>query len=477
MAIPLPSLGPEDVDPRYRDLVADSRTTIRRAGPSPSDARCVLLWIQRAQRGRDNPALDMAIALGNRLGLPVVAFLGLMPRYPRATLRAYEFLFAGIPELAADLEQRNVRLVVRPFPDHHVALFAKEAGAAVIVGDENPLRDPESWRRSVASRAAMPVVTVETECLIPPMLFAKQEFAARTLRPKYHRLSESHLVRSPDVRAKIKCVAPLRGEDPTTLKVPGSWRVDRSVGPVSTFASGPRSARAALLEFVKHRLHAYAENRNHPDLPVTSRLSPWLHFGHLGPREVACAVNKADVPIADRDAFLEEFLVRRELAYNYVLHQPRYDELGGCPTWALKSLDAHRNDVRPYLYDAEQLRNAGTHDDLWNAAQREMVLSGHMHGYIRMYWAKKILEWSKTPEAAFDIALAMNDAFEIDGRDPNGFTGIAWAIGGLHDRPWAPARPIFGMVRFMSYASTGRKFNKKAYIARVDALDPATNLF
>lgn len=465
--MPAPTSATDVDNPLLAELLSDPRVTVRRGGAFRPGAACVLLWMQRAQRASDNPALATAIRIGNRLGLPVVAFLGFMPHYPRATLRAYAFLFGGAEEVEADLARVGIPLVVRPFPDHHVVPFAEEVRAAVIVGDENPMREPTSWRRQVATEAACPVVTVETECLVPPALFEKQEFAARTLRPKYHRVMDAWLRPEPTELPTRTMSSPPRGVPVKGLAVPEGWRIDRSVAPVATFSPGPLSARRALDAFVKERLDGYAENRNQPDLPITSRLSPWLHFGHLGPRDVACAVARSSAPQADRDAFLEEFLVRRELAYNFTLRNPRYDTLAGCPAWALKSLDEHRKDPRPYLYDEAALFTAATHDDLWNAAQTEMTTTGHMHGYVRMYWAKKILEWSPTPEAAFDVALRMNDAYELDGRDPNGFTGIAWAIGGLHDRPWAPARPVFGMVRFMSYASTGKKFDKKGYIARV----------
>ncbi|MFA5190523.1 MAG: deoxyribodipyrimidine photolyase, partial [Verrucomicrobiia bacterium] len=201
----------------------------------------------------------------------------------------------------------------------------------------------------------------------------------------------------------------------------------------------------------------------------TSQLSPYLHFGHIGPRTVALAVRDAGAPAADRDAFLEQMIVRRELAVNFVRYNPRYDSLGSAEPWALRTLREHAHDPRPYVYTERQLENAGTHDPLWNAAQRQMVLAGWMHGYVRMYWAKKILEWSPSAETAFDIAVRLNDRYELDGRDPNGYAGIAWAVAGKHDRAWGPVRPIYGMVRYMSFASTSRKFDSKAYIAQIDA--------
>jgi len=221
-----------------------------------------------------------------------------------------------------------------------------------------------------------------------------------------------------------------------------------------------------LRHFVRHRLKGYASCRNSPDLDATSRLSPYLHFGHLGPHTVALAVMKTDAAARDREAFLEEMIVRRELAINFVRFNRDYDRLQGCEPWGLNTLRAHAHDRHAYIYAPVQLERAETHDSLWNAAQTQMVRSGWMHGYLRMYWAKKILEWSRSPAEAFRTAISLNDRYELDGRDPNGYAGIAWAIGGKHDRAWGPRRPIYGTIRYMSLQSTSRKFNSKAYIAR-----------
>jgi deoxyribodipyrimidine photo-lyase len=244
--------------------------------------------------------------------------------------------------------------------------------------------------------------------------------------------------------------------------------VDESAGRAPGFRGGPDEARRTLRRFVTRRLNGYATGRNHPELEATSQLSPYLHFGHIGPREVARAVRDADAPREDRDAFLEEFIVRRELAINFVRFNPRYDTLDGCEPWALRTLAAHAKDARWPRYTASRLETADTHDPLWNAAQIQMVETGWMHGYVRMYWAKKILEWTKDPADAFAIAVVLNDRYELDGRDPNGYTGIAWGIGGKHDRAWGPERPIYGTIRYMSFASTSRKFDCKRYIRRVE---------
>jgi deoxyribodipyrimidine photo-lyase len=244
--------------------------------------------------------------------------------------------------------------------------------------------------------------------------------------------------------------------------------VDAAAGRVASVRGGPREARRVLARFVRERLDGYAVGRNHPELDATSQLSPYLHFGHIGPREVATAVRDAGAPREDRDAFLEEFIVRRELAVNFVRFNPRYDSLDGCEPWARRTLEAHAADRREPRYSLARLEAADTHDPLWNAAQAQMVDTGWMHGYVRMYWGKKILEWTRDPAQAFAHAVLLNDRYQLDGRDPNGYTGIAWAVGGKHDRAWGPERPVYGTIRYMSYASTSRKFDCARYIRRVE---------
>ena len=227
-----------------------------------------------------------------------------------------------------------------------------------------------------------------------------------------------------------------------------------------------------LRRFLDERLTGYGKNRNRPQLDATSQLSPYLHFGQIGPHQVALAVNEADAE-EDRRAFIEELIVRRELAVNFVRYNSHYDSWEASEPWADRSLRRHAGDKRRFLYPERQLENAETHDPLWNAAQKQMVLGGWMHGYLRTYWGKKILEWSPTPADAFDVAVRLNDRYELDGRDPNGYAGIAWAIVGKHDRAWDPERPVYGKIRYMSYESTSRKFDAKAYIERIARLKEA----
>jgi deoxyribodipyrimidine photo-lyase len=450
-------------------LAAHPRVTIRRHGPPDPDGRCVVYWMQRALRGLDNPALDVSIRAANILGLPVVAFLGVVPFYPSANRRHYRFLAEGLPDLARDLESRWVGFALRRYPDHELTAFCTAVHPALVVGDENPLREAERWRGVVAARLHVPVWTVDADVIVPTTLLQKEQYAARTMRPRIRPLVPPYLAEDEEPRARSSWVVPdgLALVDPVPESL-DALPVDESAGAVSTFRGGASEGLRILHRFIHVRLTGYAVNRNHPDLDATSQLSPYLHFGQIGPRMVARAVRDADAPAADRDSFLEEFIVRRELATNFVRFNPRYDTLAGCEPWALRTLDAHRHDVRHPRYVLEQLEAAVTHDPLWNAAQIQMVETGWMHGYLRMYWAKKILEWTRSPEDAFAIAVMLNDRYELDGGDPNGFTGIAWAIGGKHDRAWGPERPTFGTVRYMSYASTSRKFDSKAYIRRVE---------
>ena len=200
-----------------------------------------------------------------------------------------------------------------------------------------------------------------------------------------------------------------------------------------------------------------------------SDLSPYLHFGQIAPQRVAREIQQADAPPEAKQAFLEELIVRRELSDNFCWYNPDYDKFSGFPEWAQKTLDQHRDDRREYLYSLEEFEQGRTHDALWNAAQLEMVLRGKMHGYLRMYWAKKILEWTASPEEALEIAIYLNDRYELDGRDPNGYVGVAWSIGGVHDRAWGE-RPVFGKIRYMNLSGCQRKFKVDQYIAWVGEL-------
>jgi deoxyribodipyrimidine photo-lyase len=425
--------------------------------------------MQRAQRALDNPALEVALRAANLLGKPCVVFLAPVPFYPHANLRHYHFLGQGFRAIAEGLKKRGIGLVLRRYPDHHLLKVCAEVRPALVVGDENPMREAEHWREVVAARLRVPFWTVDADVIVPSHLLEKEQYGAYTARPVIRRLLPEFLRPVGNTRAKIAWKAP-RGLQslPIDCELTAGWTLDRSVMPVDDIAGGTDQALKRLRSFVRNDLAGYPVDRNKPERAGTSRLSAYLHFGHIGPHTVALAVEKADVPRAAKEAFLEQLIVRRELAVNFVRFNPDYDNFESGTAWAHKSLAEHAADPRK-IYSERQLEQAQTHDPLWNAAQRQMVMTGFMHNYMRMYWAKKILEWSKTPAQAYQTAVALNDKYELDGRDPNGYAGIAWAIVGKHDRPWFE-RPIFGKVRYMSFDSTSKKFDSKRYIREMEGL-------
>ena len=446
------------------------RVTVRNSADLNLAGKCVVYWMQRSQRAVDNPALDVAISVANELKKPVVAFLAPVPFYPSANLRHYRFLQQGIPDISADLERHGTGFVLRAYPDHSLEKFCDEVRPAIVIGDENPLREPESWRVRAATRLRYPLWTVDADVVVPSRLIEKEQYGARTIRPRLQKLLPEFLVKVKAEKARVPWSKP-RGlkslshdYDFTT-----GWDLDGSVPPVN-WRGGTREGFRVLKQFVKDRLAGYPVNRNHPELPGTSQLSPYLHFGHLGPLTVAHAVQDASAPAAAKQAFLEQLIVRRELAVNFVNYNEDYDRFECLEPWASRSFAQHARDRRPLIYDEGQLERAETHDPLWNAAQKQMVLTGWMHNYMRMYWAKKILEWSPSVAVAYERAVRLNDRYEMDGRDPNGYAGVAWAIVGKHDRPWFK-RPIFGQVRFMSYASTSKKFDSQRYIENITRMD------
>jgi deoxyribodipyrimidine photo-lyase len=454
------------------DALCDNpRVTSRKRGVFDPEGQCVVYWMQRSQRAMDNPALNLAIEVANLLKKPVVVFFSLIPNAHHANRRHYQFMLKGLQDVAQGLRGRGVGFVLRRFPDHSLLKFCSEVRPCVVVSDENPLAGAERLRNRMAREIQVPFLTVDADVIIPTSLLGKEHYAARTIRPKIHALLPEFLrpVTNPKARVPWKTSSKPHALIPDVSLLDG-LPVDDARAPVAAQRGGLEEALTTLRRFIDHKLKSYSRNRNQPDLDGTSRLSSYLHFGHIGPHTVALAVQKSGAPLDDRSAFLEELIVRRELAHNFVRFNPYYENFRSSELWAKRTLSVHADDRREYLYSEAQLENAETHDPLWNAAQKQMVLTGWMHGYLRMYWAKKILEWSPSGEVAYGIAVRLNDRYELDGRDPNGYAGIAWAIVGKHDRAWGPERAIYGKIRYMSYASTSRKFDSGAYIANIEAL-------
>ncbi len=439
-------------------------------GREPVQGHYVLYWMQQSQRAETNHALEAAVHEANARGLGVVAAFGLTDDYPEANLRHYTFMLEGLAETAAALARRGATLVARRGSPPDVALELGRA-AALIVCDRGYLRHQRVWREKVAVKASCPVIQVESDVVVPvEAATLKAEIGARTLRPRIHRRLAEFMVPLAEIPLTVRDagrgLAGLDLSDPQAILK--SLRIDRSVGPVRRFAGGTAAARRRFAGFLKERLARYADNHNQPQTDDVSMISPYLHFGQISPLYLALAVSAAEAPQAAKDAFLEEMIVRRELACNFTHFTANYDQFACIPGWARVSLAEHRRDRRPHVYSVRQLENAETHDPYWNAAMREMVCTGFMHNYMRMYWGKKILEWSRSPQEAFAATLALNNKYFIDGRDPNSFTGVAW-IYGIHDRAW-PARPVFGKVRTMMASGLERKCDIRGYVEKVERL-------
>lgn len=444
-----------------------NRQRRRSLNQAPPGEGPVIYWMSRDQRVGDNWALlyaqELALARRQPLG---VAFC-LAPEFLGATRRQYGFMLQGLRDLATALQPLNIPfLLLVGDPEWELPRLVTDCRAGAVVSDFSPLRLVRGWRNAVAAAIGVAMEEVDAHNIVPCWVASpKAEYGAYTLRPKLKRLLGEFLEDFPPL---VRHPIAWERQAPAIpwSELAGTLKVDVEVPEVTWIIPGERHARAALEDFLQHQLPGYGARRNDPNAAGQSNLSPYLHFGQIAPQRVALEVADRPGHDASREAFWEELIVRRELADNYCYYQPDYDNFAGFPDWARKTLNQHRRDRRPQLYPQQVLESGATQDELWNAAQREMVHRGKMHGYLRMYWAKKILEWTASPEEAQATAIYLNDKYELDGRDPNGYTGIAWSIGGVHDRPWFE-RPVFGKIRYMSYQGCRGKFNVGAYIEKM----------
>jgi len=433
----------------------------------------ILLWVQRAQRANGNLAANLAISIANRLQRPVIACFSLTPSYPDATLRAYHFMSEGLRELPTAFGERGIGWMLRVGePTEVVPAVVKEIGAACVITDQAPTTPGREWKDEVARRLPIPIVSVDADVVVPTAHFTKLEWAPRTIRPKIGKLLDHYLIPIDDPVATVRSKV-LDTFDP--VEAIKTFPIDLSVGPAPRLRGGEREARNRLKQFCESHLTTYDVDRNRSDIDGSSGMSPYLHFGQISPIEIAVTaletLREAGKPEVI-ESFFNELVVQRELAINFALYQPGYDTFEGIPDWGKKTLAEHASDRRPVLYDRAMLEHGATHDPLWNAAQRQMVHEGFMPNRLRMYWAKQMLLWTSSPEEAFAIAVEFNDRYFVDGRDANGYAGISWSIGGRHDRPFPPKRPVFGLVRPMGMNAMKKHFAVDRYIAMIEERYP-----
>jgi deoxyribodipyrimidine photo-lyase len=430
----------------------------------------VIYWMSRDQRAADNWALLFAQELALEQKVPLEVIFCLVPVFLQATIRPYDFMLRGLEETEKNLADKNISFfLLKGSPGKKIPEYVRKSHAGALVTDFDPLKIKRKWRGEILPQLSISFYEVDGHNLIPCWAASpKQEFAAYTFRPKVKKRLQDFMDPFPSLK-KHPFTRKIEIKLTDWVDARKSLMADTSVPAVDWIEPGEKAAHRMLRYFMRHKLTAYNTQRNDPNCDVSSNFSPYLHFGQISAQRIAQDVRNASAPTDAREAFLEELIVRRELADNYCFYNKNYDNFRGFPDWAKKTLAEHRRDKREYEYMPMQFEKGLTHDELWNAAQMEMVKTGKMHGYMRMYWAKKILEWTKSPEEAQKIAIALNDKYEIDGRDPNGYTGIAWSIGGVHDRAWF-SRPVFGKVRYMSFRGARSKFDVKAYIAKVERL-------
>jgi deoxyribodipyrimidine photo-lyase len=426
--------------------------------PARKSGKYILYWVRAARRAAFNPSLVFAASLANNLGLPVLAVENLRTDDPYASDRFHQFVLQGAGKFAADLGKLGVGYFLG-----EKAIETHMPRAAAVVTDDWPA----SLSAEDPSALDVQCFAVDSSCIVPHTAIpGGRAYAAYSIRPKIHRLLPGFLKPLPPVR--VERAYPAAN---SISKTAVSSRIDRTVRPSPDFPGGRKAALSRLRRFLEHRLSRYSGSKNEPSAHVTSDLSPYLHFGHISALEIALAVREyAAEHRLVADEFLEELIVRRELAFNFAYHVERVDSLSVLPEWALNTLNAHRRDRRDPVYTLEQFEAAVTHDDLWNATQKELLIRGKIHGYYRMYWGKMILEWSATPEEALATMIHLHDRYALDGRDPNTYANILWCFG-LHDRPW-PERPIYGTVRSMTRGGMDRKTDTAAYIREIEEVAP-----
>ncbi len=429
------------------------------------NGRYVLYWMQASHRTEYNQALEYAISKANKMNRPVFVYFGITEYFPEANERHYYFMLEGLREVQSSLKEKGITMVVRhKSPELGAIELSKDASLVVV--DRGYLRTQKKWRSYVAQTIDCPLVQVESDVVVPVEAASpKEEYSAATFRPKIKKKLDSYLLPLKEKRPKLDSLQhdfqSFDIEDPE--KAVSSLEIDRSVRRANDFHGGATEAKKRLEDFLKNKLDYYEEFRNDPTKEFLSNMSPYLHFGQISPIYIALKISETSS--LGKDAYLEELIVRRELSVNFVFYNQHYDSFDGLPNWAKKTLKEHEKDPRKYIYTLEELEKGETHDPYWNAAQKEMRLKGKMHGYMRMYWGKKIIEWTKTPGEAFKTALYLNNKYELDGRDPNGFTGVAWCFG-KHDRPWKE-RQIFGKIRYMNANGLKRKFDADLYVEKI----------
>ncbi len=495
-------------------MADDLRIRLGNSAPERPDRDFVLYWMIAARRTGWNYGLERAVECARELGKPLVVLEALRAGYRWASDRLHRFVLEGMRDNDAALARTPV--LYYPYLEPHLdagkgLLAALGARAALVVTDDYPCYFLPRMVARASELLDVRLELVDSNGLLPmratdkahPSAYAFRRHLQRELPPFLQRLPAADPLAGAASRSERGRTASLRPLASLPPEIERRWPrvpraelergvdlsalpIEHAVPPVA-YSGGQRAARAALARFQDERLERYADDRNQPDEDGASGLSPYLHFGHVSPHEIFAALAERESwtpdDLADgasgaregwwgmtppAEAFLDQLVTWRELGFNRCSQRDDYDRYASLPDWAQATLEQHAVDPRPHVYTLEQFESARTHDELWNAAQRQLLCEGRIHNYLRMLWGKKILEWTATPREALDVMIALNDKHAVDGRDPNSYSGILWCLG-RYDRPWGPEREIFGLVRYMSSQNTARKLRVKEYLRRWSA--------
>lgn len=481
--------------------VPDLRVRVVNEGKVGDDGDYVLYWMIACRRGQYNFSLQRSVEWAKRLNKPLTILEALRCDYRWASDRLHRFIAQGMAANAAHFANKKVFYYPYLEPRHGAGkglLKELASRACVVVSDDFPCFFLPRMIGAAVSQIPMRFEVVDSNGLLP-MQAANKVFARAF---DFRRFLQEHLLphladiakRDPLLRVKLPSLRALptkiterwpAADLSKLLKSSGTLRsfpVDHSVSPVE-IVGGSRAARKTLRRFLRSKLSIYESDRNQPEKEATSELSPYLHFGHISVQEVFDELMRWTEWTPDRvaekatgrssgwwglpaeaESFLDQLITWRELGYNMCWQRDDYDQYDSLPSWAQETLAEHAGDRRPHIYSLEEFEAAETHDELWNAAQRQLVREGRLHNYLRMLWGKKVLEWSASPREALAVMIQLNNKFALDGRNPNSYSGIFWVLG-RYDRAWGPERPIFGKVRYMSSENTARKVKVRKYVA------------
>ena len=433
-----------------------------------SNQKYVLYLMQHGQRTEHNPALEYAIRVANHLNKPLIVAFGLMEDYPEANLRHFHFMLEGLCEVQEELRKREIKFILKKACPKDLAIeLSKEACQLTV--DKGYLRHLRKWRSEIAGKVSIRVDEIEGELCVPVEDASdKREYAARTIRPKirkklhkYTSLVSFNKINNSSLQLEIKGEKFSKPEDLTK-----DLKCDKSVKPVTLHKGGNSSAKKLLSTFLQSTLPEYEENRNQPQSEYVSHMSKYLHYGQISPLYILLRTEESKNADADQKAsFLEELVIRRELAFNFVYYCKNYDSLNCLADWAKETLNNHKEDIRDKVYTTKELENSETDDPYWNAAMKELKYAGYMHNHMRMYWGKRIIAYTSTPEYAYQTTLQLNNKYFLDGCDPNSYSNVMWLFGN-HDRGWTE-RDVFGKVRIMTKKGLEGKCKAKGYIERV----------